>query len=69
MTTFYHSIRVMTSLQSRVFGCLVFVHVHSSYQGKIDPQAIKYVFINYVSNKNGTNVITVKVVNQGCYLS
>jgi len=53
MTTFYPYIPIMTSLQSRVFGCPIFVHVHSPYWGKLDPRAIKCVFIGYASNKKG----------------
>ena len=53
MTTFYHSIPMLTSLQTHVFGCLSFVHVHSPYRGKLDPRAIKCVFIGYAPNKNG----------------
>ena len=60
MATFYTSIPIMTSFQSHVFGCPVFVHVNSPYQGKLDPWAIKCVFIGYASNKKGTNVITLK---------
>ena len=47
LTTFYPSIPIMTSLQSRVFDCPVFVHVHSTHRGKLDPRAIKCVFIRY----------------------
>jgi len=51
MTTFYPSVPIMTSLQSRVFGCFVFVH--GPHQGKLDLRAIKCVFIGYASNKKG----------------
>jgi len=44
---------MLTSLQNRVFGCPVFVHVHSPYRGKLDPRAIKCVFIDYAPNKKG----------------
>jgi len=60
MITFYPFILILTSLQSDVFGCPAFVH--SSYRGKLDPRAIKCVFIGYASNKRGTNIITLKVV-------
>ena len=53
MTTFYPSIPMLTSLQNRVFGCPAFVHVHSPYRGKLDPRAIKCVFIGYAPNKKG----------------
>ena len=53
MTTFYPSISLMTNLQSRVFGYPIFVHVHGPHWGKLDPRAIKCVFIGYASNKKG----------------
>jgi len=53
MTTFYPSIPMLNSLQNCVFGYPAFVHVHSPYQGKLDPHAIKSVFIGYASNKKG----------------
>jgi len=53
MTTLYPSIPIMISLQIHVSGCPVFVHVHSFYWGKLDPRAIKCVFIGYAFNKKG----------------
>ena len=53
MTTFNPSIPILTSLQNHVFGCPAFVHVHSPYWGKLDPHAIKCVFIGYAPNKKG----------------
>ena len=53
MTTFYPSIPILAGLQSRIFGCPTFVHVHSPYRGKLDPRAIKCVFIGYAPNKKG----------------
>ena len=53
MTTFYLSVPIMTNLQSHVFGCSVFVHVHGPHWGKLDPRAIKCVFIGYALNKKG----------------
>jgi len=53
MTTFYPSIPTLNSLKNRVFGCPAFVHGHSPYWGKLDPRAIKCVFIGYAPNKKG----------------
>ena len=55
ITTYYPSVPLMTSCQSRVFGCPLFVHVHGPHREKLDPQAIKCVFIGYASNKKGYN--------------
>ena len=43
----------MSSLQNRVFGCSAFVHVHGPHRGKLDPRAIKCIFIGYASDKKG----------------
>ena len=55
MTTFYPYVPLMTSLQSCVFRCPIFVHVyvHGPHWEKLDPRAVKYVFVGYASNKNG----------------
>jgi len=58
MTTFYPFIPMLHSLQNRVFGCSAFVHVHSSYQGKLDPRIIKSVFIGYAPQQKGVQMLS-----------
>ncbi|RDX99335.1 hypothetical protein CR513_17622, partial [Mucuna pruriens] len=53
MLSFFPSSPLMLSLPSRVFGCVTFVHSHNPHCGKLDPKAIKCVFIGYPSNKMG----------------
>lgn len=53
LTRFFPSLSIMLSLQNRVFGCSAFVHVHGLHQGKLDPRAIKCIFIGYASDKKG----------------
>ncbi|RDX96700.1 hypothetical protein CR513_20609, partial [Mucuna pruriens] len=53
MLSFFPSSPLMLSLPSRVFGCVAFVHSHNSHRGKLDPKAVKCVFIGYPSNKKG----------------
>lgn len=43
----------MQSLEPRVFGCFDFVHVHKQHQTKLDPRAVKCVFLDYAPNKKG----------------
>lgn len=41
------------SLAPKVFGCSVYVHDQSPTRGKLDPRAIKCVFLGYSSTKKG----------------
>ena len=40
-------------VSSKVFGCVCFVHDYRSNVGKLDPHAIKCVFVGYPPNKKG----------------
>ena len=31
----------------KVFGCVCFVRDHRASMGKLDPQAVKYIFVGY----------------------
>ena len=42
-----------TRLVPKIFGCASFVHVHAYARGKLDPRAIKCVFIGYSSTQKG----------------
>ncbi|RDX65732.1 hypothetical protein CR513_55583, partial [Mucuna pruriens] len=53
MLSFFPSSPLMLSLPSHVFGCVAFVHSHNPHRGKLDPKAVKCVFIGYPSNKKG----------------
>ncbi|RDX61249.1 hypothetical protein CR513_60537, partial [Mucuna pruriens] len=53
MLSFFPSSPLMLSLPSHVFGCVAFVHSHNPHCGKLDPKAVKCVFIGYPSNKKG----------------
>ena len=37
----------------KVFGCVCFVHVHGPPQGKLDPRALKCVFVGYSPTQKG----------------
>ncbi|KAJ9701255.1 hypothetical protein PVL29_006553 [Vitis rotundifolia] len=53
LKSFYPHFRTSNGLTSRVFGCTAFVHVHSQHRDKLNPRAIKYVFLGYSSTKKG----------------
>ena len=36
-----------------MFGCVAFVHVHKQYRNKLDPRAIRCIFLGYAPNKRG----------------
>ena len=38
---------VMSHLQLRVFGCTTFVHLHKPLRNKLEPRALKCVFVAY----------------------
>nr|KYP62136.1 Retrovirus-related Pol polyprotein from transposon TNT 1-94 [Cajanus cajan] len=51
LLSFIPSSSLISSLPSRVFGCTIFVHSHHPNRSKLDPKALKCVFIEYPSNK------------------
>ena len=53
LAKFYPHVRTSTGLIPRLFDCTSFVHVHSQNREKLDPRAIKYVFIGYSFTQKG----------------
>ncbi|KAJ9675453.1 hypothetical protein PVL29_024397 [Vitis rotundifolia] len=53
LKSFYPHFRTSNGLTPRVFGCTAFVHVHSQDRDKLDPRAIKCVFLGYSSTQKG----------------
>jgi len=43
-----------------------FVHIHPNHMGKLDPQAIKYIFIGYLPTQKDTNVTTFQQNDSLC---
>ncbi|KAK0582355.1 hypothetical protein LWI29_024584 [Acer saccharum] len=45
--------RLPNQLGPRIFGCVAFVHVHSHQRGKLDPRALKCVFLGFSYTQKG----------------
>jgi len=43
--------KLLSSLDPKVFGCSVFVHIH--HRGKLDPTSLKCIFIGYSPHQKG----------------
>ncbi|RVX06582.1 Retrovirus-related Pol polyprotein from transposon TNT 1-94 [Vitis vinifera] len=53
LSTFYPNLHTTNNLVPRIFGCVAFVHVHNQNKGKLDPRALKCVFVGYSSTQKG----------------
>ncbi|GMI89878.1 hypothetical protein HRI_002657100 [Hibiscus trionum] len=53
LTKFFPHLNLSLNLQPRVFGCVAFVHLHSPNRGKLDPRAVKCIFLGYSSTQKG----------------
>ena len=49
--SYYCDINSALHILPRVFGCVVYVHMHTPHRGKLDPRALKCVFIGYSSSQ------------------
>ena len=49
----YPTTQIISSLPLKVFGSTTFVHIHSQNRSKLDPRAIKCVFLGYSTTKKG----------------
>ncbi|CAN1815372.1 Retrovirus-related Pol polyprotein from transposon TNT 1-94, partial [Linum perenne] len=48
-----HISSFLSDLPPRIFGCTAFVHVSATHRSKLEPRAIKCVFIGYSTNQKG----------------
>lgn len=45
--------KLFCSLTPKVFGCVAFVHIHNQNRGKLDPRALRCVFLGYSPTQKG----------------
>ena len=53
LSTFYPNLHTTNNLVPMIFGFVAFVHVHNQNRGKLDPRALKCVFVGYSSTQKG----------------
>ena len=53
LSFFYPNLSVSSNLKPRIFGCVSFVHVHSQDRKKLDPRALRCVFVGSSSTQKG----------------
>ncbi|KAK2433017.1 putative mitochondrial protein [Trifolium repens] len=53
LASFYPWMSTTNNLKPRIFGCVSYVHIHSTNRGKLDPRALKCVFVGYSSIQKG----------------
>ena len=53
LTKHFPDIHVSSCWKPKVFGCVSFVHVHNPNRGKLNPRALKCIFIRYSSTQKG----------------
>ncbi|KAL5798657.1 hypothetical protein ACOSQ2_003477 [Xanthoceras sorbifolium] len=52
LETYPHT-QLISTIPLRVFGCTVFVHVQPHYRGKLDPRAVRCLFLGYSPTQKG----------------
>jgi len=53
LSSFYPHLDSTNKLKPKIFGCISFVHVHGNERGKLDPRAVKCVFLGYSTTQKG----------------
>ena len=51
LSSSYPHLSLRTNLVAKVFGCIAYIHSH--HAGKLDPRAVKCIFVGYFSTQKG----------------
>ena len=49
----FPSVNVFGSLPLIICGCVAFIHIHSRERSKLDPRALKCIFLGYSPTQKG----------------
>lgn len=49
----YPTLRIISGIPVKVFGCTAFVHINQSHCTKVDPKSMKCIFLGYSPNQKG----------------
>ena len=53
LSQFYLEFNKSSHLPPKIFGSVSYVHIHTQNHGKLDPRAVKCVFLGYSSTQKG----------------
>ncbi|KAI0496839.1 hypothetical protein KFK09_023163 [Dendrobium nobile] len=53
LSSFYPEFRIHHNLTPKIFGRITYVHIHNQNRGKLDPRALKCIFIGYLATQKG----------------
>ena len=51
LAQFYPHFHSFSLITPKIFRCVAFVHIQAHHRTKLDPQALKCIFISYSPNK------------------
>lgn len=69
LSKFFPNFHGSSKIPPKVFRCVPFVFIHAQSHYKLDPQALKYVFIGYSQQRRGTNIITDHPTSKKFFIS
>ena len=59
----YQQTRTLNSVLLKIFGCKSFIHIHDYSHSKLDPKALKCIFLQYSSTQKESNATPWKNTN------